>query len=503
MAFIDLVTLRLQAGHGGAGAVAFRREKFVAYGGPYGGDGGAGGDITFVADRNIGTLIDLRYRKDVRAEDGQSGGTKRMTGRSGRGERIRVPVGTLIRDAQTLELIADMEHDGQELVLCRGGIGGLGNARFKTSTNQTPRHAQEGKPGEFREVTLELKLLADVGIIGYPSVGKSTLISVISNARPKIADYPFTTLTPNLGIVQWKPDQTLVVADIPGLIEGAHEGHGLGLQFLRHVERCRILVHVVECVELIEGMDDPGDRDPIRDFERINRELAAFSEALAARPDRPALCIVGEPTGMRPAIGHKGKAALVATCHGTAGHSSLAPRHVNALHLAAEFVAALRRIQSDYAGSALADDAYGIPYSTVHAGRMQGGTVLSLDAPVSGATEPLGCLLAEADGLAAWHGQDRSATDDADTIHDLARVLGGLSEEARGLFAALGTCAVAEIVERTGTSRSALYRAEKGLIAKIEIRDVSSSFAMEQIKYTTEMPLDYLVLDKGSDDKAA
>ena len=295
MAFIDLVTLRLQAGHGGAGAVAFRREKFVAYGGPYGGDGGAGGDITFVADRNIGTLIDLRYRKDVRAEDGQSGGTKRMTGRSGRGERIRVPVGTLIRDAQTLELIADMEHDGQELVLCRGGIGGLGNARFKTSTNQTPRHAQEGKPGEFREVTLELKLLADVGIIGYPSVGKSTLISVISNARPKIADYPFTTLTPNLGIVQWKPDQTLVVADIPGLIEGAHEGHGLGLQFLRHVERCRILVHVVECVELIEGMDDPGDRDPIRDFERINRELAAFSEALAARPQIVALSKMDQP----------------------------------------------------------------------------------------------------------------------------------------------------------------------------------------------------------------
>lgn len=287
MRFVDQINIHISAGNGGPGAVAFRREKFVAFGGPSGGDGGRGGDVIFVADRSISTLLDFSYRRRVRAENGKPGGNKTMTGRSGEHEIIPVPVGTIIRDAHSLELIADLTEDGQRVVLATGGKGGLGNSHFARSAHQTPRYAQPGIEGEERAVILELKLLADIGIIGYPSVGKSTLISVLSNARPKIADYPFTTLVPNLGVVRWHEHQSYVVADIPGLIEGAHEGQGLGHQFLRHVERCRALLHVIEVTPQYEGL--PDGRDPIEDFERIQHELAMFSEPLSTRPQIVAL----------------------------------------------------------------------------------------------------------------------------------------------------------------------------------------------------------------------
>lgn len=293
MSFVDQVAIEVIAGNGGQGSISFRREKFVEFGGPWGGDGGRGGDVKIVADKNVSTLLDLRYRKIIKAENGQPGGIKRMTGRSGKAEIIRVPVGTIVRDAHTLELIADLSEDGQEHIVAQGGKGGLGNCHFQTATHQAPRYAQSGLPGGGLKVILELKLLADVGIVGYPSVGKSTLISVISNARPKIADYHFTTLTPNLGIVRWHDYQSFVVADIPGLIEGAHEGLGLGHQFLRHIERCRVLLHVVEVTPQLEGVED--ERDPIEDFHRIMRELEKFSEALAKRPMIVALGKIDQP----------------------------------------------------------------------------------------------------------------------------------------------------------------------------------------------------------------
>lgn len=282
MRFVDCVTLNMAAGHGGAGAVAYRREKFVPRGGPSGGNGGKGGDVVIVADRNVGTLLDLRFRKKIAAEDGKNGAPKRMDGRNGDNAVVRVPVGTLIRDAKSLELLADLAEDKDSHIVASGGRGGLGNAHFKTATHQTPRFAQPGEQGEELDVLLELKLLADVGIIGFPSVGKSTLISVISNARPKIAAYHFTTLQPNLGLVRHRDFRSFVVADIPGLIEGAHEGRGLGYQFLRHVERCRVLLHVIEVTPALEGMDD--GRDPIADFDAIMRELELFSPSLAERP---------------------------------------------------------------------------------------------------------------------------------------------------------------------------------------------------------------------------
>ncbi len=287
MRFVDSVTIRVLAGHGGRGASTFRREKYVPRGGPDGGDGGRGGDVVIEASSALGTLLDLRYRKDVRAQDGKHGMGGLKDGRDGETIVVRVPVGTLVRDAHSLELLADLTEDGQRHVIARGGLGGQGNAHFKTATNQAPRYAQPGLPGQERNVTLELKLLADVGIIGYPSVGKSTLISVISNARPKIAAYPFTTLVPNLGIVRWRDYRSFVVADIPGLIEGASEGRGLGYQFLRHVERCRALLHIIE-VTPEQGVDD-SERDPVADFDRIVRELERFSPALAARPQIVAL----------------------------------------------------------------------------------------------------------------------------------------------------------------------------------------------------------------------
>lgn len=287
MSFVDQVYVEIIAGKGGSGAVAFRREKFVEFGGPSGGDGGRGGDVVAIADTSISTLLDFRYQRIIKGEDGRPGGNKKMTGRSGQPAMLRVPVGTLIRDAHTLELLADLAEPEQKAVLAEGGKGGLGNTHFTRATHQAPRYAQPGIEGGGRRIVLELKLLADVGIIGYPSVGKSTLISVISNARPKIADYHFTTLSPNLGIVRWHDHTSFVVADIPGLIEGAHEGLGLGHQFLRHIERCRALLHVIEVTPQLEGF--PDGRDPIEDYHRIQRELALFSEGLAERPQIIAL----------------------------------------------------------------------------------------------------------------------------------------------------------------------------------------------------------------------
>lgn len=265
--------------------VAWRREKFVAFGGPSGGDGGRGGSVILVADENLNTLMDLRYQKHIRAPKGKGGENSRKQGRSGEDRVVRVPVGTQVFDRDTDAQIGDLVEHEQRLVVAQGGEGGRGNARFVTSTNRAPEHAQPGTAGEARNLRLELKLLADVGIIGYPSVGKSTLISAISNAQPRIASYPFTTLVPNLGVVEWRDGVRLVVADIPGLIEGASEGHGLGHQFLRHIERCRLLVHMIEVPPPFDYGDgvDWTDRSPLDDFARLNRELELWDPELARR----------------------------------------------------------------------------------------------------------------------------------------------------------------------------------------------------------------------------
>lgn len=274
--FVDIAKIHLKAGKGGDGAVSFHREKYVAAGGPDGGDGGRGGDIVFKADSNLSTLADFRYKRKYAAENGQNGGASRCTGKSAPNLCISVPVGTLVKDAQTGRIIADISDD-EPVVIAKGGNGGWGNQHFATSTRQVPRFSKPGNPGEELDVTLELKLLADVGLIGFPNVGKSTLVSVVSEAKPKIANYHFTTLTPVLGVVRMGEGSSFVMADIPGLIEGAGEGVGLGHEFLRHVERCRMLLHVLD----ISGSEG---RDPIEDFEKINRELAVFSEDLSLRP---------------------------------------------------------------------------------------------------------------------------------------------------------------------------------------------------------------------------
>ena len=278
MKFVDQVSIQVKAGDGGNGAVAFRREKFVERGGPSGGDGGSGGSVVFEADPGLTTLLDYRYQQHHRARSGQHGMGSDMNGASAEDLILRVPVGTLIRDQDSGELLADLAAPGARAVVARGGRGGLGNMNFATSTRQTPRFAQDGKPGEERRLVLELKLLADVGLVGFPNAGKSTLISRVSRARPKVADYPFTTLVPNLGVVPYKDGVSFVMADIPGLIEGAAEGAGLGHQFLRHVERCRVLVHLVD---LAAAGDD---RAPLRDLEVLDRELARYSPKLAAKP---------------------------------------------------------------------------------------------------------------------------------------------------------------------------------------------------------------------------
>ena len=274
--FVDIAKIHLKAGAGGNGAVSFHREKYVAAGGPDGGDGGKGGDIVFRADSNLSTLADFRYKRKYSAENGQNGGTSRCTGKSAPDLVISVPVGTLVKDAETGRIIADISDD-EPVIIAKGGNGGWGNQHFATSTRQVPRFAKDGMPGETLDVTLELKLLADVGLIGFPNVGKSTLVSVVSEAKPKIANYHFTTLTPVLGVVRMGEGSSFVMAAIPGLIEGAGEGVGLGHEFLRHVERCRMLLHVLD----ISGSEG---RDPIEDFEKINNELKIFSEDLSERP---------------------------------------------------------------------------------------------------------------------------------------------------------------------------------------------------------------------------
>ena len=274
--FVDIAKIHLTAGTGGDGAVSFHREKYVAAGGPDGGDGGKGGDIVFKADSNLSTLADFRYKRKYTAESGQNGGTSRCTGKSAANLVISVPVGTLVKDAETGRIIADIS-DPEPVVIAKGGNGGWGNQHFATSTRQVPRFAKSGALGEELDVTLELKLLADVGLIGFPNVGKSTLVSVVSEAKPKIANYHFTTLTPVLGVVSMGEGSSFVMADIPGLIEGAGTGAGLGHEFLRHVDRCRILLHVLD----ISGSEG---RDPIEDFEQINTELKTFSEELSTRP---------------------------------------------------------------------------------------------------------------------------------------------------------------------------------------------------------------------------
>lgn len=274
--FVDKAKIKIKAGDGGDGAVSFHREKYVAAGGPDGGDGGRGGDIVFQVDDNFSTLIDFRYKRKYVADRGENGSSRNCTGKSAQPLIIKVPRGTLIRDASTGRIMADMSTD-EPKILAKGGQGGKGNSNFATSTRQIPKFAKPGYPGEEFEVTLELKLLADVGLVGYPNVGKSTLISVVSAAKPKIANYHFTTLTPVLGVVRAEDEKSFVMADIPGLIEGAGDGVGLGHEFLRHVERCRLIVHVVD-VSGIEG------RDPKDDFRIINEELAKFNEELAERP---------------------------------------------------------------------------------------------------------------------------------------------------------------------------------------------------------------------------
>lgn len=279
--FIDEATIRVKAGDGGNGCLAFRREKFVPRGGPSGGDGGRGGDILMESSERHNTLVHFRFNPEYKAERGRHGEGSNRTGREGTDVVLKVPVGTILYDAESGEKVHDFSHADERIVIARGGRGGRGNAQFATSTHQAPREHEPGRPGEERTFRLELKLLADVGLVGYPNVGKSTLISRISAARPKIADYPFTTLQPNLGVVavgKAPEERSFVVADIPGLIEGAHAGAGLGTQFLRHIERTRLLVH------LVDVSDSSGRPDPVKDVEVITGELESFGASLEKKP---------------------------------------------------------------------------------------------------------------------------------------------------------------------------------------------------------------------------
>ena len=274
--FIDEVKIRVKAGDGGNGCLAFRREKYVPRGGPSGGDGGRGGDITLVASTHYNTLLHFRFNPEHTAQRGRHGEGSNRTGREGESIELPVPVGTSVYDAETGELLHDFTKAGDRFLVARGGRGGRGNQHFATPTHQAPTEHEQGRPGEEKHLRMELKLLADVGLVGFPNAGKSTLISRISAARPKIADYPFTTLEPNLGVVS-VDDRSFVVADIPGLIEGAHEGHGLGIQFLRHIERTRLLVHLVD-------VSEASGREPVEDFRVVMGELASFSEGMASKP---------------------------------------------------------------------------------------------------------------------------------------------------------------------------------------------------------------------------
>ncbi len=277
MNFVDYVKIFVKAGDGGRGCVSFRREKYVPRGGPNGGDGGRGGHVIFKATDELNTLIDLRYHREYGAQRGQHGMGKNMHGRNGEDLVIPVPVGTLIKDAETQEILSDLDKNDMEVIIAKAGRGGLGNSHFATSVRQAPRYAQPGEEGEERWLVLELKLLADIGLIGLPNAGKSTLISVLTSARPKIAEYPFTTLRPVLGVVKREDFRSFVIADIPGLIEGAHKGAGLGFQFLRHVERTSILLHLVDISDMTPG-------DPVEDFEKVNKELELYSKELLRKP---------------------------------------------------------------------------------------------------------------------------------------------------------------------------------------------------------------------------
>jgi len=273
MQFIDEVKISAKAGNGGNGCVSFRREKYVPKGGPDGGNGARGGSVIIRADKQLNTLLDFKYKRHYCAEDGEKGRGKNQEGKSGKDQILKVPCGTLVRDVEKKKIIADLVNHDDEMVVALGGRGGRGNAEFATSTNQAPRYAEQGTEGEERELILELKLLADVGLVGFPNAGKSTLISVISSAKPKIADYPFTTLTPNLGMVRYAEGKSFVVADIPGLIEGAHEGKGLGIQFLRHIERTRVLVILIESFSA----------DPKSDYQILRNELSSFNSTLGRK----------------------------------------------------------------------------------------------------------------------------------------------------------------------------------------------------------------------------
>jgi GTP-binding protein len=275
--FVDEVTLEVVAGDGGNGCVAFRREKYVPLGGPSGGDGGRGGSVVLVAHDRLSTLYDLRYRKVVRAERGEDGRGKDQFGKAGRDIRVEVPVGTQVYDVESGELLTDLQESGEQWVVAKGGRGGRGNMKFATPYDRAPRRSEPGTPGERKRIRLVLKLLADVGIVGFPNVGKSTFIARVSRARPKVADYPFTTLVPNLGVVSLGMDRQFVIADIPGIIEGASRGAGLGLQFLKHVERTRVLLHMV-------SVDPDPEREPVADFEQLMIELERFDPSLVDRP---------------------------------------------------------------------------------------------------------------------------------------------------------------------------------------------------------------------------
>ncbi|HEU4654919.1 MAG TPA: Obg family GTPase CgtA [Steroidobacteraceae bacterium] len=277
MRFVDEAEIKVQAGHGGRGAVSFRREKFIPFGGPDGGDGGKGADIYLVGQEGINTLADFRYHRSFKAPSGTAGSGKDCTGAGGMDLEVPVPIGTVVVDVETEEQLGDVTEAGQRLLVAKGGKGGWGNARFKTSTNRTPRKAMPGLPGEKRELRLELKVMADVGLLGLPNAGKSTLIRAVSAAKPKVADYPFTTLHPNLGVVSVGVHRSFVMADIPGLIEGAAEGAGLGIRFLKHLQRTRVLLHLVDI-----SPPDP-DADPVKDAKAIVQELKKFSPELAAK----------------------------------------------------------------------------------------------------------------------------------------------------------------------------------------------------------------------------
>jgi len=277
MKFIDKAKIHVKAGDGGNGCVAFRREKFVPMGGPSGGDGGKGGDVIIMADPRMRTLLDFKHKRHYKAQKGQHGSGSNKHGKKGKDLLIKVPIGTVIKDSETGEVIADLTEEGQKVIVAKGGKGGKGNASFKSPTNQSPDYAEEGEKGEEKWIDLELKLIADLGIVGFPNAGKSTLISTLSNAKPKIADYPFTTLAPVLGVMKTDQMDNIVIADIPGLIEGASEGQGLGHDFLRHIERTKGLIHLID-------ISDYREKEPDEAFESINRELKKYSPKLVKKP---------------------------------------------------------------------------------------------------------------------------------------------------------------------------------------------------------------------------